>query len=56
MPLIMHHVMDSIMLSMHHYLRVVHVSEKARVDQVSEKGLPPVMLMPSWTSVILLQF
>ena len=33
----MHHVMCSIMLSMHHYLRVVNESEKARVDQASEE-------------------
>ena len=37
MPLIMRHVMHSIMLSKHHYLRVVNESEKARVDQASEE-------------------
>ena len=38
----MHHVMHSIMLSMHHYLRVVNESEKVRVDQVPEREHPPV--------------
>ena len=33
----MHHVMHSIMLSMHHYLHVVNESEKVRVDQASEE-------------------
>jgi hypothetical protein len=44
-----HHVKACIIL-----LRVVHVSEKVRVDQVLEKVHPSVELVPSLTSVILL--
>jgi hypothetical protein len=44
---VVHHVKEK-----HHLLRVVYKSEKTRIDQVSEKVHPPVVLIPSLTLVI----
>jgi hypothetical protein len=43
------------MLSIHRYLRVVNENEKVHDGQASEKIHPPMVLVPSLTSAILLQ-